>query len=244
MPNGDDHDLFDGFINRVVHKIGILPGHDLAHALDGLPPSDLGPQNEILQRIEDGAAHTNGSCGISGADIVRDVDKILGRAGCEAKLHLSKRRKAASTSASVANSRRCACARPSSTADKCAGSISSGSPSSPAQVSIARAISSWLSGGSCRTASSAFSRSLVMPAGYRDFGFEGTENARFVARIERQRNPRQVSRRARSPGFRGACPRTARSADPGAQAGLQANPFEDLPEIVQRFVVEDDAHAR
>src|ERR1044071_8058499 len=58
MPNGDDDALFDGFINRVVHKIWILPGHDLAHALDGLPPSDLGPQNEILQRIEDGAARS------------------------------------------------------------------------------------------------------------------------------------------------------------------------------------------
>src|SRR3954454_22102985 len=72
----------------------------------------------------------------------------------------SKRRKAASTSASVANSRRLAWANPSSTAGRSAGSIFSGSPSLNDRLNVASAIWSWLSGGSRRTASRAFLQQL------------------------------------------------------------------------------------
>jgi hypothetical protein len=55
----------------------------------------------------------------------------------------SKRRNAASISWSVANWRRFACASPSRTAGRCAGSMASGATSSPARLNMACAISSW-----------------------------------------------------------------------------------------------------
>src|SRR6202035_2085093 len=71
-------------------------------------------------------------------------------------------------------------ARLSSTSGKWAGSISSSSTPSPARLSIARAISSWLSGGNRRTAARAFSRSLVMGASIRHPG--GPAEGGFMVR--------------------------------------------------------------
>ena len=48
------------------------------------------------------------------------------------------------------------------TADRCAGSMASGSPSAADKTSMASAISSWLRGGNRRTASRALSKSSVM----------------------------------------------------------------------------------
>src|SRR5216684_2489857 len=116
-------------IDGVINKVGIFPGDELAHALHRLSPSDVGKQDKVLQGIDDGRAHAQRGGRIALAYIIGDVDEVLHRARREAQLHRSKRRKAASTSASLANWRRLAWARPSSTAGRCAASISSGSPS-------------------------------------------------------------------------------------------------------------------
>ena len=81
----------------------------------------MGKQNEALKRIQNGSPHAKRSRWISFTDIVSDVGKVLCRSRREAELHCSKRRNAASISASVANWRRLACARPSSTAGRWRG---------------------------------------------------------------------------------------------------------------------------
>jgi hypothetical protein len=60
-------------------------------------------EQQELQAIVDRVPRRRGSVGILGADEVGDVGQVLGRAPREAELHFSKRRNAASTSASVAN---------------------------------------------------------------------------------------------------------------------------------------------
>src|SRR5262249_29777186 len=160
--DGENDDLVGGRIERVIDEVGIFPGDELAHPFHRLPPSDLGKQDEGLHGVEDRSAHEQRGGWIARADVVGDVDEVLCRARREAQLHRSKRRKAASTSASPANWRRLAWARPSSTAGRCAASISSGSPPLAASCSMARAISSWLSGSRRRTAFSRWSESLVI----------------------------------------------------------------------------------
>src|SRR5216684_218618 len=129
MLDAEDNDVVGGRIDSVINKVGIFPGDELAHALHRLSPSDVGKQDKVLQGIDDGRAHAQRGGRIALAYIIGDVDEVLHRARREAQLHRSKRRKAASTSASLANWRRLAWARPSSTAGRCAASISSGSPS-------------------------------------------------------------------------------------------------------------------
>jgi hypothetical protein len=62
---------------------------------------------------------------ITGTQIFGNLSKIACRTRREPQFHRSNRRKAASTSSSVANSRRFACASPSNTATKWAGSTGS-----------------------------------------------------------------------------------------------------------------------
>src|SRR5690349_19263023 len=103
--------------------------HQLAHTFDLLLPADLRKRDQALEGRKNGGPNAKRGCGAVYANIGGDLGKILRCARREAKLHSWKRRNAASTSASVANWRRLACARPSSTAGRCAASISSGSPS-------------------------------------------------------------------------------------------------------------------
>src|SRR5262249_2397646 len=112
-------------------------------------------QDDVLQTFQDRRPHLKGGGRIARKNVVSGGREVFSRAPREAQLHWSKRRKAASTSLSVANWRRLACVRLSSTSPKCAGSMGSGSPSLPVRLNMARAISSWLSGGNRRTAASA-----------------------------------------------------------------------------------------
>src|SRR5215216_2488313 len=166
MLDVEDHDFLGRFIDGVINKVSVFGRHNPSYSGRLLLSADMRKQNQILQALIDGGTYATCRLGVAFANVIGDFNEIRDRARREAKLHRSKRRKTASTSASVANSRRLASARLSSTSAKCAGSISSGSLSSPARVSMARAISSWVSGGSCRTASSAFSKSLVIAVRY------------------------------------------------------------------------------
>lgn len=122
----------------------------------------IGKQDEVGQAVIDRIADGFRGLRIASADIVSELGDIINGTPREPQLHWSKRRNAASTSASLANCCRRACAKASNTSGKCDGSIGSGAPSSPTSVSIARAISSWLSGGNFCTASSACLKSFVM----------------------------------------------------------------------------------
>src|SRR6266850_2400001 len=125
-----ENDNFLGLIvSSVIDEIRISPRHQLAHALDLLLPSNMRKQNQTLQRFKNRGAHAKPGLRAMSADMVGDLGEIPNRTRRETELHCSKRRNAASTSASVANWWRLACASPSSTAGRCAGSISSGSPS-------------------------------------------------------------------------------------------------------------------
>src|SRR4051794_39367773 len=123
MSNGDDHNRSSHLISPIVDEVGILPRDNLAYAVDFLFAPGVRKQQEILERLIDGGAHPNGGFWISFSKVVGDFGKVPAGTACKAKLHRSKRRNAASTSASVANSPRLASARPSSTSARCAGSI-------------------------------------------------------------------------------------------------------------------------
>jgi hypothetical protein len=166
MLNGENDDFLPCLIVCIIDEVRISSGDEFTHALHRLCSADLRKQDQILQRTKNGGAHMLCGVRIARIEVVGNRDKVLCRARRKSKLHRSKRRNAAATSSSVANWRRFAWARPSRTAGRCAGSIASGSPSSPAKVSMARAISSWLLGGNRRTASSAVSRSFVIGQQY------------------------------------------------------------------------------
>src|ERR1700722_7744347 len=112
-------------VHSVIDEVAVFAGHQLANTFDGLPPADLGKECKGLQGRENRIAHGQRRSRVPNANVLGNGDKV----GCcprrEAELHRSKRRNAASTSVSVANSRRCAWARPSRTAAKCAGATRS-----------------------------------------------------------------------------------------------------------------------
>src|SRR5882672_828822 len=138
--NGDNDDFLGRLVDHVIDKIGIGPRHQLANALDLLLPSDLRKQNKVLKRSKDSGAHAQRRLGIPFSKVIGDFAQIPHRSRREEEFNRSKRRKAASISASVEKWCRVACARPSSTAARWAGSTSSGSPSLPLRLSIASAI--------------------------------------------------------------------------------------------------------
>jgi hypothetical protein len=73
-----------------------------------LQPANMREQDQVLQSVVNGCANPPRSGWIMGVEIVGDISKVLSRTQRETQLHLSKRRNAASTSASVANCRRLA----------------------------------------------------------------------------------------------------------------------------------------
>jgi len=108
MLDSKDHDLVVRSIDTVVHEVGISSNDKLSDALDLLPPAQLREKHKVLQRTENDCSHANRSVRISLMNVVGNLSKIVGRAPRKPKLHRSKRRNAASTSASLANSRRLA----------------------------------------------------------------------------------------------------------------------------------------
>src|SRR5271156_4310651 len=103
--DGENNDLAGTSVQTIIDQIRIFSGHELAHAFNCLTPTGLRKQHKILQRIKDGGAYTQRSIWITLTDIIGNIDQVLRRSRREAKLHRSKRRNAASTSASLANSR-------------------------------------------------------------------------------------------------------------------------------------------
>src|SRR5436190_23510130 len=157
-----DDDLPCRVVNAVIDNEGVAPRDNLAHALDCLRPACTREPTEHPQGFEDRGTDAHGGSGILGANVVTNRRQILSGSRREAQPHGSNRRNAASTSASLAKSPRLACASPSSTAGKWAESTASGWSSLPTSSSMVRAISSWVTCGSRRTASRALSRSFVM----------------------------------------------------------------------------------
>src|SRR4051794_34009604 len=140
MLDSQDNYFLRRSVGCVIDQIAVALCHELAHAFDLLLPPDMRKQNEALERFKNSGAHAKRGRRVSFTDVGGDFGKVSCRSRRETKFHCSKRRNAASISASVANWRRLACARPSSTAGRCAGSISSGSPSFPVKVSMASAM--------------------------------------------------------------------------------------------------------
>src|SRR6266853_1466979 len=104
----EDDDLVGAFIDHIINDVRVGTGHELAHPLGLLQPSYTREQNQILQACIDRSPHAHGSRWVMVADIAGNGGNIFGCSPREAELHGSKRRNAASTSASVANSRRLA----------------------------------------------------------------------------------------------------------------------------------------
>ena len=67
MLNCEDDDLVGGFVDRVVDEIRIFARHKFADPLGRLPPSNLGEQDEILQRVKDRGAYLLGGGRVMGA---------------------------------------------------------------------------------------------------------------------------------------------------------------------------------
>src|SRR6476620_1528421 len=117
----DDDDFIGGDIHLVIDEIRVSARNQLAHAFYVLQSPCIWKLCQGLHAVENRGAHAGRAARATRPQIVTDCCEVLSRALRKAQLHLSKRRKAASTSASVANSRRRACASPSKTAGKCAG---------------------------------------------------------------------------------------------------------------------------
>ena len=108
MLDGEDDDFVSGHIDLLVNEVGIPPSDEFTALLYCLWSADLWKQNQILERMENSRARLLRSRRIVSADIVADGSEVLRSTRREPELHRSKRRNAASTSSSVANSRRCA----------------------------------------------------------------------------------------------------------------------------------------
>src|SRR5579864_2552007 len=106
MLDVEDHDLFGGLIDSVVNEITISTGYEFAHAFRLLLSAHVRKKQEVLQARIDCRPHTLGGSRISGKDVIGNFDDVRGGARRKAQLHRSKRRNAASTSASLANSPR------------------------------------------------------------------------------------------------------------------------------------------
>src|SRR5215212_269207 len=103
-----DDDLFRCLVEDIVDEIRITTCHELADTFGLLAPADQRKKSKSLERFEDRRADTPCGLRISLSYIVGNTVEVLYRLASKAKLHLSKRRNASSSSASLANSRRSA----------------------------------------------------------------------------------------------------------------------------------------
>src|SRR2546422_55298 len=99
----EDHDFLSRIIDGVIDEVAIFVRHEPAHPLGLLSSANVRKQYQVLQAFINGGAHTKCRRRVALMDVVSDFSEVLDRAGRETKLHRSKRRKAAATSASVAN---------------------------------------------------------------------------------------------------------------------------------------------
>src|SRR5438105_9262134 len=106
MLDGEDDNFLGLVVSGVIDQIWVPPRHQLAHALDLLWSSNMRKQNQTLERFKNRGPHAKRGLRAVFADIVGDLGEVPSRTRREAELHCSKRRNAASTSASVANWRR------------------------------------------------------------------------------------------------------------------------------------------
>src|SRR5262249_54383958 len=117
--NGKDHDFFRSLVKAVVNQIFVFSHGNFANRFDGLTAAYVRKLHKISQGIEYGGADPCSSLRAARLKIIGDAFEIGDCARRIVQLHEpSKRRKAASTCADVANSRRFAWASPSSTAGK------------------------------------------------------------------------------------------------------------------------------
>src|SRR5690349_15011141 len=115
MPNAEYDNLVLGLVSRVVDKISVLASHKFAELLDALPAANPRKQENVRERGIDVGAHAAARRRIALVEVIGDVDEIRDGPRRKPQFHRSKRRNAASTSLSLANWRRFACAKPSST---------------------------------------------------------------------------------------------------------------------------------
>src|SRR5262249_53597491 len=102
----ENDDFTCSFVDRVVDEIRIFTRDKLAHAFCLLGAANVWKQNKILQTFIDCRTDALRSGRVSLPNVVSDSRNIFDSALREPQLHRSKRRNAASTSASVANCRR------------------------------------------------------------------------------------------------------------------------------------------
>src|SRR5690242_16325886 len=121
----EDGYLAGNVVHGVVDEIGVFARHHLAYAFGGLCAAGLWKKREILQAFVDCGADPFRGMWVSLIEVAGDIGNVCDRTRREAKLDAPNRRKAAATSASVANSPRRAWARPSMTSARCWGSTSS-----------------------------------------------------------------------------------------------------------------------
>jgi hypothetical protein len=132
----EDHNLLRSLVDCIIDQIAVFGCNEFADAFDILGTTDRREERQILQGAQYSTPYRERRGSITGMQILGDFYKIARRARREPQLHRSKRRNAASTSSSVANSRRFACANPSSTAAKWAESTGSASSSLPANEEL------------------------------------------------------------------------------------------------------------
>jgi hypothetical protein len=77
MLDRQNNDFFRQFIDRVVHKIGVLARHQLADPANGLRPAEFWKQDQILQRVKDCRAHFDGGTRTMRLDEVRDASEVF-----------------------------------------------------------------------------------------------------------------------------------------------------------------------
>src|SRR5580700_1227675 len=100
MLHAENDDLPGGIVHG-VDEISVTRCHEFAHVLRLLKPTDLWKQDEVLQAFVNRRSNCAGRR-VSKSDVVGDGGDILQGARRKPELHRAKRRKAASTSESVA----------------------------------------------------------------------------------------------------------------------------------------------
>jgi hypothetical protein len=106
--DSEDDNLPGALIDCVVNEVWVAPSHNLSNPFDGLSAAGAGKGRERLKRSEYGATHPLHSLWIALLDLISNLGAVASCARGEPQFHGSKRRKAASTSSSVANWRRSA----------------------------------------------------------------------------------------------------------------------------------------
>ena len=94
----EDHNLVGGIVHGVINQIKIFFRHHPSDARNVLMAADMREQDQILYGLVDGGSHSFCSRRIANAKIIGNGGYVFDRPGCEAYLHRSKRRNAASTS--------------------------------------------------------------------------------------------------------------------------------------------------